>query len=737
VTGLTNGTAYTFQVAAVNSAGTGSYSSSSSPVTPIAPTPVITITSQPGNQTASGGSATFSATATVTQSATLSYQWQKQESNGSSFSNISGATSATLSRSSLTNANDNGDLYRVVVSATGGATSVTSSQATLTVNPCAPNGWCVEEMTYYIQGTATSLDITGGGTWNGQTYTGGTLKAVITITSHPANQTASSGSATFSVTATATNSANLSYQWQKQEGGSGAFNNVGTDSATLSLSGLTNADDNNDVYRVVVSATGGATSVTTSSATLTVPAGAPGVPTAVSGTAGNTQVSLTWTAPASDGGAAITDYVVQYTINGGSSWTTFADGTSTSTSATVTGLTNGTAYVFRIATVNFVGQGSYSSSSSPVTPIAPTPVITINTQPSNQTASSGSASFSVSVSVTESASLSYQWQKQESGDGYFSDVSGATSATLNLSSLTLAADNGDAYRVVVSATGGATSVTSNTATLTVAASGATACSGDCYIGAQDLAIGTERQGPGSTTLTLQYAAGSSGFKIWKEKGATRILNSTGLIANGWQKELTSAGTGFSGTDFTNGANIAGRVCPTHVFLSHSNMTAENRCLFYDAGNIAQSLNAVCPLYDDGDGWFFNECTSPLVANEVSDWLQSWDRAATGRGSSSSYFEGNIKTCADKGMRLPTMYESTMAKPDSNLPSGDSISPTWAGSTNGVPRVGTSWTWTASANHPNPVLYWAWGGWSVTSYASASYDGSASVRCVLPSSDGGG
>ena len=49
------------------------------------------------------------------------------------FNDVSGATSATLSLSDLSNAEDNGDMYRVVVSATGGTSSVSSNVATLTV----------------------------------------------------------------------------------------------------------------------------------------------------------------------------------------------------------------------------------------------------------------------------------------------------------------------------------------------------------------------------------------------------------------------------------------------------------------------------------------------------------------------------------------------------------------------------------------------------------------------------
>jgi len=101
----------------------------------------------------------------------------------------------------------------------------------------------------------------------------------------------------------------------------------------------------------------------------------PSAPTALTATVGNAQVSLTWTAPTGViAQAPITDYVVQFSSNSGSSWTTFSDGTSTATSATVTGLTNGTAHVFRVAGINGIGTGAYSTASAAVTPFVPAPV---------------------------------------------------------------------------------------------------------------------------------------------------------------------------------------------------------------------------------------------------------------------------------------------------------------------------------------------------------------------------
>ena len=116
----------------------------------------------------------------------------------------------------------------------------------------------------------------------------------------------------------------------------------------------------------------------TANAVFTVPAFAPGYPTGgVFGTAGNGQVSLSWTAPAGNGGAAITGYRVQVAM----SWVgAYADAAGTCAFATTsispgvtctaTGLTNGTEYSFKVAAVNSAGTGSYSAGSAGVIPVA-------------------------------------------------------------------------------------------------------------------------------------------------------------------------------------------------------------------------------------------------------------------------------------------------------------------------------------------------------------------------------
>jgi alpha-tubulin suppressor-like RCC1 family protein len=89
---------------------------------------------------------------------------------------------------------------------------------------------------------------------------------------------------------------------------------------------------------------------------------------------GETSSTVTWSAPVDDGGGSISDYQIQYSING-TSWTTFSDGVNATIGTTVTGLTRGTAYFFRVAATNSAGTGAYSSPSVASTPgVVPRPV---------------------------------------------------------------------------------------------------------------------------------------------------------------------------------------------------------------------------------------------------------------------------------------------------------------------------------------------------------------------------
>jgi uncharacterized protein YhjY with autotransporter beta-barrel domain len=105
-------------------------------------------------------------------------------------------------------------------------------------------------------------------------------------------------------------------------------------------------------------------SFTSSTISLTINAGLPGAPTIGTATAGNGQATVSFTAPASNGGSPITSYTVMSSPSG-------ITGTGPISPITVTGLTNGTAYTFTVRATNGVGPSPTSAASNSVTPIAP------------------------------------------------------------------------------------------------------------------------------------------------------------------------------------------------------------------------------------------------------------------------------------------------------------------------------------------------------------------------------
>ncbi|HEY3834488.1 MAG TPA: fibronectin type III domain-containing protein [Acidimicrobiia bacterium] len=133
------------------------------------------------------------------------------------------------------------------------------------------------------------------------------------------------------------------------------------------MSGLTNGT----AYTFTVTATNGTGTGSASSASNSfTPYAAPGAPTGVSATPGNTTAAVTWTAPASNGGTAITGYLA--TASSGQSCAT------TSTSCSITGLTNNVSITITVTATNIIGTGPTSSAASVMpgfVPNAPTNVV--------------------------------------------------------------------------------------------------------------------------------------------------------------------------------------------------------------------------------------------------------------------------------------------------------------------------------------------------------------------------
>jgi len=176
---------------------------------------------------------------------------------------------------------------------------------------------------------------------------------------------------------------------------------VDEDVFTLTFSGSTGIYSateltNGTTYSVRVSATNAVGTSSVSNVVTATPTTVPGAPTGLAATApAAPDVSLSWFAPIETGGSAITDYAIEYSNDSGSTWTTFADGTSTTLTAIVTGLGKGINYTFRVSAVNAAGTGTASSTVQIAIPT------TVPGAPTNLTASATSGvDYSIDLAWT-------------------------------------------------------------------------------------------------------------------------------------------------------------------------------------------------------------------------------------------------------------------------------------------------------------------------------------------------
>ena len=296
VSGLSNGTAYTFTVTASNAIGTSVSSSASSPLTPAGPP------SAP------------SAPVAVAQDGSAAVSWSAPASNGAAitlYSVTSSPGALTCSSPSLScnvSGLTNDVSYTFSVTASNAAGRSVSSASSAPVTPFLANG---------ASGTGS----------NGVHFTNGIPDS------------ATSGM----IVAPATYSGSV---------GCGSWYN-----STLSpavVSGVDNGScKDGDVTWTVVWQAGMVTTVSAYTA--------PASPLLPSATASNGQVLVSWLVPNATGSSPITSYTVTSTPGGYTC-------TTASLSCTVTGLSNGTAYSFKVSASNAVGTSAASSASAAAVP---------------------------------------------------------------------------------------------------------------------------------------------------------------------------------------------------------------------------------------------------------------------------------------------------------------------------------------------------------------------------------
>ena len=393
VTGLTAGQTYTFSVVATNSVG------GSSPATAPTVTPVDT-PSAPTN------------VSTIATSATITVSWTPSASDGGAP--ISGYTA--LAFDPVTN---------FLLATCGAAASGTSC----VMSALAPN------TSYYVRVFATNAQ----GPSDPSLPTDPQSTAPTTPGSPvPTSLTAGNGSATVTWTAPEDNGGATitSYTATADDGNGGVFTcAVDAGSTSCLIKGLTNGTS----YTVTIAANnvaGGSLAVT---AGVVTPASVPDAPTNITVTPASGAVTVSWSAPASDGGSAIYRYTATATDFDGNAFTC----TTTGTSCVITALTNGYNYDITVVATNAVGdsvpaEGGYVTPSDvPGAPI-----------PSSLTFGNGSITASWSAPLDNGGLLITGYTATATdGDGNtFTCTTDGTSCVID------GVTNGISYNVVVVAT---------------------------------------------------------------------------------------------------------------------------------------------------------------------------------------------------------------------------------------------------------------------------------------------
>lgn len=457
---------------------------------------------------------------------TLSYRWQSS-SNGSSWSNISGATGTSYTPPVTTAGTT---YYRCSVTNTlyGYSKTTNSGSCVVTVNdtpsPEYTSSVNFSSATYYVGQTASNLVATSTSasgtisykwqsstdmsswtdvstsvgyrpptttvgvkyyrciitnTLNGYTKSKTSSAATITvveqpnptISSSPSSQTCYRGATGVSMSVTATGAGTLTYQWQSSTDLDTWSNVSGATSASYSpptsTVGVT-------YYRCIVTSTLGSNtkSSTSSRATMTVadtpsPSFTEGY-SIRSATYVENEAAAAMNASATSASGTIT-YNWQYKLSGGSVW---IDSGVTTASYTPPTDTIGSVSYRCIVTNTLNGYTKTATSDTAVITVesgeAPTPTFTSAYNVSSANYYRGATASAFNASATASAgTITYQWQSSSDGNS-FSDISGATSATYTPPTSSTGTKY---YRCVVTNTYNGTTATLTSGTATIVVSG--------------------------------------------------------------------------------------------------------------------------------------------------------------------------------------------------------------------------------------------------------------------------
>ncbi|MEI9943247.1 MAG: reprolysin-like metallopeptidase [Chitinophagaceae bacterium] len=418
--------------------------------------------------------------------------------------------------------------------------------------------------------------------------------AAPSITLQPQAQQACIGTnATFTVTAPTA----LSYQWQVNPNGTGTFSNIGgATGASYTQLAVATAMNNNQ-YRVIV--TGQCNSVTSAFATLTVQT-APAITAQPQSVTLCTSTNNTFSVTAN--GTNLT-YEWQLSTDGGANYNP-APGANTSSTYTVSSLTAGMNNNRYRVVVSGTCAPAAISSAAILTVISP---VTITTQPNNAAicATIGTTNFTVAGSGT---GVLYQWEVSTNGGGVYTDVPGATAATLTVSNPTDAM-NGNLYRAKLYNATCTIPAVSNAAVLTVLIRSSISLA----------ATSTSLQPGQVSTLTATAAPASGVTYAWYKDGV--LLPA--VTGTSYPVDVTKLGAYqvkiINQSGCTNESNVVtiGASASERLFIFPSPNDGQFTVSYYNSGGATQQRLAI---YDSKGAMVYNKSlavTGPYQLHSIN------------------------------------------------------------------------------------------------------------------------
>ena len=298
------------------------------------------------------------------------------------------------------------------------------------------------EITSLVNGTTYDVQVrakNGSGVSQWVSGSGTPGKPTVTLTAAP-NPVAEGSSVTVTATLSRALTANLVVpititRGSAEAGDVGSLTSITINSGATSATGtITTAQDTDSADETFTVALGTLPTTvaagTPNSATVTITDDDPGPPTGLNVNAGDTKLALSWTAPTDTGaqGASLTGYDIQYKTTAAAEWTDFTH-TGTGTTASITGLVNGTTYNVQVRAKNSSGVSQWVSGSGTPSTTTVTPTVTLAAAP-NPVAEGSSVTVTVTVSRALASNLSVPLTVTR-GSAEAGDIGTLTSITIN------------------------------------------------------------------------------------------------------------------------------------------------------------------------------------------------------------------------------------------------------------------------------------------------------------------